>query len=152
MITPPRFVESSTSQFTNLKSQVLPALDVALKSWKYFTKKTYSTRNIETQMLLGIQYFVTSSSRRFTTHIWDIRETNLESCSIYQLSHFNCFNLYSQQTDTQRRIFPCCTYLELFKRSRISQQTFVPWHSFTLLCGQLHCFDYIIESNKLVFQ
>ena len=40
-------------------------------------------------MLLGIQYFATSPSRRLTTHITGIRETNLASCAIYQPSHIN---------------------------------------------------------------
>ena len=92
-------------KLTNLRIYVLPALDVALKSCKPFTKKTYSTRKIDTQMLLGIQYFATSPSRRLTTHIRGIRETNLAPCAIYQSSYFNCFSLYFPQTDKQHRFF-----------------------------------------------
>ena len=128
-------------KLTNLKSYVLPALGAVFKSCKYFTKKTYSTRNIDSQMLLGIQYFATNPSRRLATHIWGIRKTNLASCAIHQPSHFNCFNLCSQQNDTQHRIF------HVVRTWRYSN--FLEYHnillchdiSFTFLCGQLDCID-----------
>ena len=101
-------------KLTNLKSYVLPPLDAAVKSFKSFRKKTYSTRNIDTQMLLGIQYFVTSPSRRLTTHIWGIREENLASCVIYQPSYFNCFNLIFRQTDTQEIEFSMYVLIPTF--------------------------------------
>ena len=52
---------------------------------------------------------------------------NLASYAIYQPNHFNCLELYSQQTGAQHIIFACCTYstIELFRLFIISQQTFV---------------------------
>ena len=88
-------------------------------------------------MLLGIQYFVISPSRRLTTHIWDIRETNLASCAIYRPRHFNYLNLYSQQTDTQHKIVSRCTYLKLFELLEYHNRDLCSDISFTFCASTL---------------